>query len=81
MESPSQHSDMVDFYQKDGWVSPGSEMASTASEVHEPSQPTKPALSIAEMRSWALETGVPGVSERGKLPKHAVQAYMEAHKE
>ena len=75
----SARSDMMDFYHDNGWVSPGSETAVDGLEDPETSQPTKPAPTIAEMRSWALKTGISGVSERGKLPTHAVRAYMQAH--
>lgn len=77
----SARSDMVGYYESQGWVIPGSDLPSKGVEPSAPSQPTKPAPSIAEIRSWALETGITGVSERGKLPKHAVQAYLQAHKD
>lgn len=41
----------------------------------------KPHATIAEMRAWAIENGVRGVPPRGKLPRHAIAAYREAHKE
>jgi hypothetical protein len=36
---------------------------------------------IPEMRAWALKNHVEGVRDKGKLPKHAIDAYLAAHKE
>lgn len=44
-------------------------------------QPTKKVASIAEMRKWALDQGIEGVKEKGKLCRPAIDAYLEAHKD
>lgn len=77
----SARADMLDFYQHEGWATPGAQMAAETVIDYDPKPPTKPAPSIAEMRAWAVENKVPNVPERGKLPKHAIQAYLQAHKE
>lgn len=50
-------------------------------ELTEPQEETKPAPTIQEMRAWAIEQGIEGVKEKGKLSRLAIEAYMEAHKE
>lgn len=36
---------------------------------------------IPEMREWAIKNDIEGVKDKGKLPRHAIDAYLEAHKE
>ena len=42
---------------------------------------TKPAPTIQEMRTWALNNNIEGVRTSGKLPRHAVEAYLASHEE
>jgi hypothetical protein len=60
----------------------------TPEEVQEPTEASepqeeasKPAATIEEMRKWAQENGVEGIKDKGKLPRRAVDAYHEAHKD
>lgn len=53
-------------------------------ELVEPSEPQEEpheAPSIPVMREWARANGVQNVPAKGKLPRHAVEAYLNAHKE
>jgi hypothetical protein len=52
----------------------------TEEDVQEPVEASEVAT-IPEMREWARANGVQNVPAKGKLPRHAVEAYMNAHKE
>lgn len=65
-------------------VSEGDDTGEVSSEPQrpsEPQEPTKPVPTIPEMRAWALKEGIEGVKDKGKLSRHAIEAYLAAHKE
>lgn len=59
----------------------------TPEEVSEDVEPSESqedvsyVATIAEMREWSRANNIPNVPAKGKLPRHAVEAYMNAHKE
>lgn len=63
------------------------EGADTREDVQEPVEASEPqedvpaVATIPEMREWARANGVQNVPAKGKLPRHAIEAYMNAHKE
>jgi hypothetical protein len=50
-------------------------------EASEDQEEVSEVATIPEMREWARANGVQNVPAKGKLPRHAVEAYMNAHKE
>lgn len=65
-------------------VPQGDDTEGPLNELQTPSQPqeeVKPAATIQEMRAWALDQGIEGVKEKGKLSRVAIEAYLDAHKE
>ena len=68
-------------------VPEGEDTTDVSESPDRPSQPQeqhnakKVFTSIPEMRAWALKNNVEGVRDKGKLPKHAIDAYLAAHKE
>lgn len=57
------------------------EEVSEAVEPSESQEDVSYVATIAEMREWARANNIPNVPSKGKLPRHAVEAYMNAHKE
>lgn len=65
-------------------VLPGDDIPGTLKDAVQPSQPQeqpKAFPTIPEMRAWALKNKVEGVRDKGKLPRHAIDAYLKAHEE
>lgn len=49
--------------------------------VKRPTNRVRTAEENAEIREWARKNGYPRISDRGRVPVHVINAYIDAHPE
>jgi hypothetical protein len=49
----------------------------TSVDVPSPERDPRDTVSTPEVRAWALRKGIPGISDRGRIPASVVDQYLE----